>query len=111
MVEKIITYPLTRFKFTLIVTKNFKGLPDKLNQDPEKVMSSDGFVCKDKDMFYMVLRKDTTPGIIAHECKHMVNHIFTDMCQVLDEYNDEFECYTLGWMVDKVHKTIVENKC
>lgn len=47
-----------------------------------------------------------TPGIIAHESKHIVNHIFEDVCQRLDLYNDEAECYLLGWVVDRIHEFI-----
>lgn len=45
-----------------------------------------------------------TPGIIAHEAKHLVNAIFVDIGQELDLHNDEAECYLLGWIVDRVHE-------
>jgi len=49
-----------------------------------------------------------TPGIIAHEAKHLVNNIFIDISHELDPYNDEPECYLLGWIVNRIHEMIPE---
>ena len=45
-------------------------------------------------------------GIIAHECKHVVNFIFLDKGIKLDAENDEAECYLLDWIVTEVYKAI-----
>lgn len=50
-----------------------------------------------------------TPSIIAHEAKHVVNYIFTDIGYKLDNDNDEMECYFLGWVVDQLHKYLKVN--
>lgn len=56
---------------------------------------------------YLVFEIDEIdPGIIAHECKHFVNHLFDERGIYLDTTNDEPECYLLGWAVEKVHDAI-----
>ena len=44
------------------------------------------------------------PGIIAHECAHVADSIFSHIEAALDPENDEPYCYLLGWLVNKVHK-------
>jgi len=51
-----------------------------------------------------------TPGIISHEAKHLVNQIYTLIGCELDKYNDEPECYLLGWIVNRIHEFVNENK-
>ena len=45
-----------------------------------------------------------TPGIIAHESKHLLNYIFKYNGLKLDLDNDEAECYLLTWIVNRVHE-------
>lgn len=54
----------------------------------------------------ILVEKGASPGIIAHESKHTVNSIFKSVGMKLDEYNDEAECYLLGWVVNRVHEAI-----
>lgn len=51
-----------------------------------------------------------TPGIIAHECKHAVNNLFSLIKQHLDCYNDEAECYLLQWYVDHTYQFLEDIK-
>lgn len=55
-------------------------------------------------IYLMFNEKSCTPGIIAHEAKHAVNYILSDIGQKLDNDNDEMECYLLNWVVDELHK-------
>lgn len=54
--------------------------------------------------YFIVLRTDVelTPGVIAHECKHVINGLFKTIGMNLCVDNDEAECYLLTWIVDKV---------
>lgn len=54
--------------------------------------------------YFIVLRSDikVTPGLITHECKHIINALYIDLGIKLCPNNDEPECYLLTWMVDKV---------
>jgi len=50
-----------------------------------------------------------TPGIIAHESKHILNYIFIDKGIKLDPANDEPECYLLSWIVNRVYEAVKKN--
>lgn len=54
--------------------------------------------------YYIALRTDIklSPGIIAHESKHIINALYQDLGITLCTKNDEPECYLLTWMVDNV---------
>jgi hypothetical protein len=56
--------------------------------------------------FMMIFSGKATPGEIAHECKHLVNMLFSFHGFKLSLTNDEMECYYLHDVVDRVHKTI-----
>lgn len=57
-----------------------------------------------KREYLIFLKNDSNEGIIAHECKHVVNYIFKDIGQQLDLDNDEAECYLLKWLVNTTIK-------
>lgn len=46
--------------------------------------------------------QNTTPGLIAHEAKHLVNSIFLDIGIKADLHEDEAECYLLMWIVNRI---------
>lgn len=112
---KVLTVPIYGDKFTLLLWGDDSEVKEKyFNLD---VSETDGFihnhngknymgfrVCKKKGYLY------PTPGIIAHECKHAVNRIFGDIGQRLDVFNDEAECYLLGWFVNRVHEFTDKHK-
>lgn len=113
MTERRFKTPLYGIGFTVIIydspeelREKFKGV--EFNHDIE---SFDGGVFELEDHHYLVLHNYIykkipypTPGIIAHEAKHLVNRIFGSIGQELDLHNDEAECYLLGWIVDRVHE-------
>ena len=45
-------------------------------------------------------------GDIAHEAKHLVNKIYLSHGCLLDEDNDEPECYLLGWITNRINEFI-----
>lgn len=49
------------------------------------------------------LTKETSPGIIAHECLHVLNLIFDRVGIRYDQYNDEPAAYLMKWLVNNVH--------
>lgn len=102
--------PLYRAPFTIVfydkdeeLEKAFKDI-----QFDPPAKEFDGGVFKRKEQLYIVFstqqKNYPTPGIIAHEAKHLVNEIFIDIGHDLDRYNDEPEAYLLGWIVDKIHE-------
>lgn len=63
---------------------------------------------KDEELYivFNTENKLPTPGIIAHEAKHLVNNIFIHIHHKLSRWNDEPEAYLLGWVVDTIHELI-----
>ena len=111
--SKVVRVPIYGAKYTLILWDNDQELQERFKTyefDPD-ICEFDGGIFRIGDQDYLALKvyKNKgylypTPGIIAHECKHAVNRIFTDVGQRLDAYNDEAECYLLGWFVNLVHE-------
>lgn len=60
--------------------------------------------------FFLFLRPSSSPGEIAHECKHLVNHIFYYFGVRLSLTNDESEAYFLERIVDTAHLAIKQYK-
>jgi hypothetical protein len=56
--------------------------------------------------FLLIFSNKATPGEIAHECKHLINMLFSFHGFKLSLTNDEMECYYLHDVVDRVHNTI-----
>lgn len=81
-------------------------VPDYHTQD---LTDFDGLVTERGGEIYVFLRRASgypTPGIIAHEAKHLVNLLFGYIGHRLDMYNDEVECYLLGWCVNRIHEVV-----
>lgn len=109
MIKKKFKTPLYGVPFTVIIYKEHSEIEkffEKSNFEPSK--EHDGWVATiDSQLYLVFLAQDKgypTAGIIAHEAKHLVNNIFIEICHELDRYNDEPECYLLGWIVDEIHK-------
>jgi len=65
-------------------------------------------VCfEEKEKYYTLFQIDKiTPGIIAHEAKHLVNAIYINHNIELDRHNDEPEAYLLTWLVNRIHENL-----
>lgn len=110
--------PLYGVEWNLILYNNpnegYEWLEEKYpGQIHASLENWDGCVSKyesDLNLFLCVRELDgvhyPTPGIIAHEAKHLTNHIFDIVGVDLDLYNDEPECYLLGWIVNRIHETL-----
>ncbi|MFA6974023.1 MAG: hypothetical protein WC238_04790 [Parcubacteria group bacterium] len=59
--------------------------------------------------YMMAFTFDCTPSMIAHEALHIVAHIYKDRGIEFDRYNDESQCYLLGWIVEKCFKVLKIN--
>lgn len=67
-------------------------------------------VINGKKEYMVMIKPSATPGIIAHEAKHIVNNIFSHIGQDLDVNNDEAECYLLSWIVNRIHEELNKKK-
>jgi len=55
---------------------------------------------------YVVVLRNKSPDIIAHESVHICNMIFKEKGIKPDLENDEPQAYLTGWIVDKIMKTM-----
>jgi hypothetical protein len=112
MISKKYKTPLYGTPFTIIIYNSEKEFNDKFKDDifDPPIYNCDGAVFERKDQLYIVFSAEKkgypTPGIIAHEAKHLVNSIFLDIGYDLDRYNDEPEDYLLGWIVNRIHEIL-----
>lgn len=112
MITKKYKTPLFRTGFTVILYEKETEIYGYLKgfEHDRNLNEYDGCVFSHKDHLYLTLnisRKGfPTPGIIAHEAKHLVNFIFNDVGVELNIFNDETEAYLLGWIVDEIHKLL-----
>lgn len=104
MIKKKIKIPLYYHNLTIIQTNNFKKIEKKYGLGD--TYDYEGVVFDIGSDIFIVLRKDTTPSIIAHEVVHIVNLIFSAVGIQLDRVNDENQAYLTGWLVKKIHKTV-----
>lgn len=114
IIQKKHKIPLYGDSFTVIIYESDAEFEEKFKDVPfeHPIGSWDGGVFTVKDHTYIVFSAEKkgfpTPGIVAHESKHLVNRIFTWIGQNLDPHNDECECYLLSWIVNRVHESINE---
>lgn len=116
LLKKKFKTPLYGTEFTVIIYSSpeemDKFFKKKGSQSEFNHAKYDGFVYTLNShhycCFYASSKRYPTPGIIAHEAKHLVNKIFIDVDQLLDRHNDEAECYLLGWIVNRIYE--VKNK-
>lgn len=66
---------------------------------------SGGFF-EENDVFYICVRHESinNHGIIAHEVKHFINRLFIKIGYVIEQDNDELECYFITYFVNKFHE-------
>lgn len=106
--------PIYGVSFTAILFETTEELKEHFKDiELHGLEHFDGVVFEHEDVQYLCLREYSesgkqypTPGIIAHEAKHLVNQVFTSINCRLDAFNDEPECYLLGWVVDMLHAFI-----
>jgi len=110
MIKKTFKTPLYGTKFTVIlydkdadIENFFKGATFD-----NSFADCDGALINFKDEIYVTFSTEKkgypTVGIIAHESKHLVNKIFIDIHHPLCRYQDEPECYLLGWIVNRIYE-------
>ena len=110
MVKKTFKTPLYGTEFTVIIYQKDSEINDffKGHKFEPPITDFDCGLLDYKDKLYVLLYSGKkgypTAGTIAHESKHLVNRIFIDICHPLCRYQDEPECYLLGWIVNRIHE-------
>ena len=77
--------------------------PDHIDKDSVEL---EGYVYSDQQGrdYYCVIHRFTSSGYIAHEIRHLLNHVYHDINYTPDLDNDELDCYLLGYFVDYLQK-------
>jgi len=112
MITKKYRTPLYGTKFTIVIYNSDDDFQKKFKKI--EISNFDAAVFYEKDELFIVFSTERkgypTPGIIAHEAKHLVNNIFIEISHDLCRYNDEPEAYLLGWIVDRIHELLNKTK-
>ena len=56
--------------------------------------------------YFLAFENNTKPDIIAHECFHFVNELFSHKGIIPDTENDEPGAYLMGWIVEECFKCL-----
>lgn len=101
MKRKKIKIPIYGGEWTIIFCKSLKKVEKKYGLEPTNDFDA---ICLTRDTDYITAFEidSITPGIIAHECVHLLNSIFISNGVELDRHNDETQAYLMGWLVNRV---------
>jgi len=106
MKKKKVKIPIYGGLWTIVISEGLSEVEKKYNLSPTEGFSG---LCitrftKKKGKEYMTAfdAEKLTPGIITHECVHLINHIFSYHGVELDVNNDEHQAYFMAWAVNQV---------
>lgn len=118
MTVKKVKVPLYGGLLWVVVCRNVSAAIDRIEDMiddsvhmTDKNYSNFTFAANDNKGRYRIIlfiKPTTTMGELAHECKHIVNLIFSNKGAKLSLVNDEPECYFLEKIVDMAHRAIVD---
>jgi len=109
-VRKDVKVPLYGGWIFIVITDEktpYEAAKRHFKVDNKEIIKNDAVVLAstDNDMVYpIIFSRNLTPGIIAHEAKHVVNKIYNDIGIFLDVKNDEPETYLLSWIVNRIYE-------
>ena len=105
--KKIIKIPIIDCRIELITAATIELGLQLADLKPNGKSYSALVVPKSSHFATLLFEKDNiTPGLIVHECKHILNIFFEGIGQDLDLQNDELECYFLQYIFEQVNKTL-----
>lgn len=106
MKTKKVIIPIYYGELIIVKYQDFKKINKKYNQQITKRFAA--VVFQDESVNYTKLivafKGKPTNDVIAHECVHLVNHIFINNKMGLDPYNDEPQAYLTSWFYNKIEK-------
>lgn len=107
-IKRSVSIPLYGGLLVIVISNEpntYESAKRYFNIDDELLKRCDAVLLKPtegKRLYRVVFSKYISPGIIAHEAKHVVNKLFIDLGIELDPYNDEHETYLLSWVVNRI---------
>lgn len=104
MKTKKLSIPIFYGELIIVKYKDYKEVNKKFNQNISK--RYDAVVFQDESVNHTKLiaafHGKPSNNVIAHECVHLVNHIFINNKMGLDPYNDEPQAYLTGWFFKQI---------
>jgi len=99
--------PILECDYYVVLYNDWNLLLNKFDE-LNKSNSLNGCLFFVKDMPHIAIKTNARNinGVVAHECKHFLNYIFSYYGVKLDCDNDEIECYFLSHIVNEVYKCI-----
>ena len=103
-ISKTLKIPLYVGRLTIIITENLTSLIKEYPALKEDFLKRHGAVTfwEGTNIYSAFELRQLTPGLIAHEAKHVTNRVFINIGHYLDLENDEPECYLLSWVVNRI---------
>lgn len=112
--KKKIHIPIYGAELTVYLVDSYQELTYKKIL-PEYFSDMGGaMVIKPRDnellIYKMIFERTTFPiGVVAHECLHLIRHLYQDIGITFNMENDEHQCYLMGFLFDKVYQFICDN--
>ena len=110
MIKKTVKIPIYFGNLIMIYSEDIDLLNKKYNQNIVKgydaVVFKTTAKCGFDEYVVVFLNNKITGAVIAHECVHLVNHIYIYRMMSLDQYNDEPQAYLTGWFFDQCEKFV-----
>ncbi len=107
MLKKKIKIPIYFGDLILIQSDDFEGLSEKYELKDLPAFDAVVFPKHLKNgytVYYLIVKEEVHPKIIAHEVVHIVNNIYHDRGIDLDVLNDEPQAYLTGWVTEQCYK-------
>lgn len=103
---KKVNIPIYYGVLEIVKYKDYKKVNKKYNTKISKRFAAVVFQDETKNYTKLIVAFKGKPSknVIAHECVHLVNHIFINNKMQLDPYNDEPQAYLMGWFFNKIDK-------
>ena len=112
MRKKVIKIPIYFGNLVMLQTNKFQKVNKSYNSNFTKEDNDiyDAVVFKDSkkhiNQYVIVVRKNPSYSVIAHETVHLVNAIFKDHGIELSLDNDEPQAYLTGWLFEKIDEVL-----
>ena len=113
--KKVVTIPIYNAQLTVYIIDSYAEIAGFSGVLPESYREMSGAMVvkplENKALEYMMIFERTAfpVGDIAHECLHLIRHIFQDIGATFSMDNDEPQCYLMGFLFDKVHTFIAQD--
>ena len=109
--KKIIKIPIYFGRLHIVQEETLNIIGQKYDIEASDCAAFAHKISKENKMtqYLMAFTYNCTPTMIAHEALHVVGMIYKDRGIEFNKYNDENQCYLLGWIVGKCFENLKIN--